>query len=57
MARAAAQGVDGLGFVAHRDLFGDLVDDERFVTEYRRALRSLHERGAGATVAEWVGQR
>jgi mannitol 2-dehydrogenase len=57
MARAAEQGVDGLDFVANRDLFGDLVDDERFVTEYRRALRSLHERGAAATVAEWVGQR
>ena len=54
MAKAARQGVDGLDFVADRDLFGDLVDDERFVAEYRRALRSLHERGAAATVADWV---
>jgi mannitol 2-dehydrogenase len=30
------------------------VDDDRFVTEYRRALRSLHERGAAATVADLV---
>jgi mannitol 2-dehydrogenase len=56
MANAAKQGVDGLDFVANRDLFGDLVDDERLVTEYRRALRSLHERGAAATVAELVGR-
>jgi mannitol 2-dehydrogenase len=54
MANAAKQGVDGLDFVANRDLFGDLVDDDRFVTEYRRALRSLHERGAAATVADLV---
>jgi mannitol 2-dehydrogenase len=54
MANAAEQGVDGLDFVANRDLFGDLVDDDRFVTEYRRALRSLHERGAAATVADLV---
>jgi mannitol 2-dehydrogenase len=56
MANAAKQGVDGLDFVANRDLFGDLVDDERFVTEYRAALRSLHERGAARTVADLVGQ-
>jgi mannitol 2-dehydrogenase len=42
--------------VANRDLFGDLVDDERFVTEYQRALRSLHERGAAASVADWVAR-
>jgi mannitol 2-dehydrogenase len=56
MANAAKQGVDGLDFVANRDLFGDLVDDERFVTEYKAALRSLHEKGAAATVAEWVAR-
>ncbi|HEX4247322.1 MAG TPA: mannitol dehydrogenase family protein, partial [Pseudonocardia sp.] len=56
MANAAKQGVDGLDFVANRDLFGDLVDDERFVAEYRGALRSLHERGAAVTVAELVGR-
>ncbi|WP_028923078.1 mannitol dehydrogenase family protein [Pseudonocardia acaciae] len=54
MANARRQGVDGLDFVLNRELFGDLVDDERFVTEYRRALRSLHERGAAATVADWA---
>jgi mannitol 2-dehydrogenase len=57
MANAAKQGVDGLDFVANRDLFGNLVDDERFVSEYRSALRSLHERGAAATVADQVSRR
>jgi len=56
MANAKRQGVDGLDFVANRDLFGNLVDDGRFIAEYRRALRSLHERGAARTVADWVGQ-
>ena len=32
-------------------LFGDLVDDERFVAAYRSALASLHARGARATLA------
>ena len=38
-------------FIANRDLFGDLADDERFVTAYRSALTSLHQRGARATLA------
>jgi mannitol 2-dehydrogenase len=38
-------------FIANRDLFGDLVDDERFADAYRSALRSLHEHGARATLA------
>ena len=37
-------------FIANRDLFGDLADDERFAEAYRSALRSLHERGARATL-------
>ncbi|HTW04036.1 MAG TPA: mannitol dehydrogenase family protein, partial [Streptosporangiaceae bacterium] len=37
-------------FIANRELFGDLVDDKRFVTAYRSALASLHERGARATL-------
>ena len=31
-------------------LFGDLADDARFAEAYRTALRSLHERGARATL-------
>ena len=37
-------------------LFGDLADDERFVTAYRAALESLHERGARATLTSMVGE-
>ena len=45
---------DPLAFVADRGLFGDLVDDERFVTSYRRSLTSLRRVGARATLAELV---
>jgi hypothetical protein len=32
-------------------LFGDLAESERFKNAYRETLRSLHEHGAGATLA------
>jgi mannitol 2-dehydrogenase len=35
---------------SNRAIFGDLVDDSRFVAAYRSALTSLHERGARATL-------
>jgi mannitol 2-dehydrogenase len=41
-------------FIANRDVFGDLIDDERFVTAYRSALASLHQRGARATLRSMV---
>ena len=41
-------------FIADRDLFGDLVDDDRFVASYTELLASLHERGARATVEDVV---
>ena len=41
-------------FIANRELFGDLVDEPRFVAAYRSALRSLHERGALATLESIV---
>jgi mannitol 2-dehydrogenase len=41
-------------FVANRAVFGDLVDDKRFVSAYRSALTSLHERGARATLESLV---
>jgi mannitol 2-dehydrogenase len=37
-------------FIANRGVFGDLVDQEPFVSAYRSALTSLHERGARATL-------
>ncbi len=41
-------------FISDRELFGDLVDDERFVSTYVRLLSSLHERGARATLEDVV---
>jgi mannitol 2-dehydrogenase len=40
-----------LDFVAYREVFGDLVDDERFSTLFREILTALRERGARAVVA------
>ena len=54
---ARAQRSDPDAFVADRSLFGDLVDDERFVAAYRHALALLHERGARATLEALVAQR
>jgi mannitol 2-dehydrogenase len=53
MQRAAAQGSDRLAFLRDPDLFGDLVEDERFTKEYVAALDSLHEHGARATLEAW----
>lgn len=41
-------------FIANRAVFGDLVDDERFVASYRSALTSLHEYGARKTLESLV---
>jgi mannitol 2-dehydrogenase len=53
MQRARRQRSAPEAFIENRDLFGDLVDDERFVAAYREALDSLHTRGARATL-EWL---
>jgi len=50
MAYARRQHDDPLAFVSNRELFGDLVDHERFATAYREALSSLYRNGARATV-------
>jgi mannitol 2-dehydrogenase len=47
---ARQQCEDPDAFIANRDVFGDLAGDKRFVTAYRSALDSLHERGARATL-------
>jgi mannitol 2-dehydrogenase len=49
-AAARRQREEPLAFIEDRDLFGDLVDDERFVKAYLTALDSFHTRGARATV-------
>jgi mannitol 2-dehydrogenase len=51
---ARRQREDPHAFIANRELFGDLVDDARFVAAYRSALSSLHERGARATLESIV---
>ena len=53
---ARRQREDPDAFIANRELFGDLVDAERFVGSYRQALRSLHERGARATLEDLAGR-
>jgi mannitol 2-dehydrogenase len=53
MAAARRQRDDPVAFIADRDIFGDLVDDQRFVAAYQAALRSLQDRGARATL-EWL---
>ncbi|MET1087759.1 MAG: mannitol dehydrogenase family protein [Arthrobacter sp.] len=50
MAAAARQHQDLLSFISDREVFGDLIDDERFVKAYSEALRSLHDRGARNTL-------
>jgi mannitol 2-dehydrogenase len=50
VATARRQRDEPLAFLSDRDLFGDLVDDERFVAAYTDALASLHERGARGTL-------
>lgn len=52
---AQRQREDPDAFIANRDVFGDLAEDERFAAPYRATLRSLHERGARATLEALVG--
>jgi mannitol 2-dehydrogenase len=56
MARARAQAEDPLAFLRDPSLFGDLVDEPRFTAPYLEALRTLHEKGARATLEAWVRQ-
>ena len=48
--RAANLTEEPLEFLDNRELFGDLVDDERFVMPYRKVLDLLHTQGARATI-------
>jgi mannitol 2-dehydrogenase len=49
-ATARRQREDRLAFLRDREVFGDLVDDERFTSVYRQHLDSLYEYGARATL-------
>ncbi|ACL39699.1 Mannitol dehydrogenase domain protein [Pseudarthrobacter chlorophenolicus A6] len=46
MAAAARQREDRFAFIANRDLFGDLADNERFTTAYASTLDDLHNGGS-----------
>jgi mannitol 2-dehydrogenase len=39
-----------LAFIENRELFGDLVDDPRFVEPYALTLERLHRDGARETL-------
>ena len=56
-AAASNHSDDPLAFLRQRDLFGDVVDDERFTAPYLKTLESLHEHGSLATLAELMGQK
>lgn len=51
---AGRQDEDELAFLRNSDLFGDLVDDERFTAPYLETLRSLKSVGAKETVRSLV---
>ena len=50
MAAARRQRQDPLSFISNREVFGDLIDNERFVAAYSEALASLHQHGAKETL-------
>ena len=50
-AKQVGPDADELGFLTNRQLFGDLIDDQRFTEPYLEVLRSLHADGAKATIA------
>lgn len=47
---AAKNREDILAFLRYREVFGDLIEQPAFTEPYAATLRSLHERGAQATV-------
>ena len=55
MAAARRQREEPLAFLADRELFGDLADDDRFTAVYRAALHSLHQLGARSTLEAVTG--
>ncbi|MFE9580907.1 mannitol dehydrogenase family protein [Nocardia sp. NPDC006044] len=53
---ARRQRDDRTAFLSARSVFGDLIDEPRFVSAYLAVLDSLYAKGAHATVAELGGQ-
>lgn len=56
MASAAEYPRDRHSFLRDRDIFGDLIDDARFVAAYDRALDLLHRVGARRTLSVLLGR-
>jgi mannitol 2-dehydrogenase len=54
MEAARRQRADPDAFIANRGIFGDLAENRSFVTAFRSALASLHQRGARATLESLV---
>jgi len=54
MASAARQREHPTAFIEDREVFGDLADNERFVSAYTSVLSSLHRAGARATLEDLV---
>ena len=54
MVAARRQAAEPTAFLAQRELFGDLVDNGRFVAAYTSCLRALHEQGARAALEDLV---
>jgi len=54
MANARRQRDEPLAFIQDRDVFGDLAENERFVSAYTSVLKSLHHKGARATLEDLV---
>ncbi len=57
MAAAGRQADEPLAFVSDRELFGDLVDDERFAEAYRTTLDLVRTRGVRAALEEVLRTR
>ena len=53
---ARSQRDDPLAFLANREIFGDLVDDERFSSAYLVALESLLTQGAHETTRRLLAE-
>jgi len=56
-AAAGRQDENPTAFLANRELFGNLIENERFTAAYTTSLRSLHARGARATLERLVADR
>jgi mannitol 2-dehydrogenase len=56
MASAARQRENPTAFIEDREVFGDLADNERFVSAYTSVLSSLHHKGARATLEDLLSE-